>query len=403
MIVSGEKILHSLARDEERKEWQRKNAKAQQIIISTIDRKILLHIVNCTSAKKINTKQEGQSSKNRIAFFAEKEETSLKEMESFVVDSGASSYMSNSIETFMSLEQIETNISVAKKDEDLKGLCIGTIERTECILENVIYVSELSKNLISVHAITENEGEVIFTKDRVAILKDDKKVLEGRKQENCLYIVQINKPAESMLAKNKFKKADRTKEQTGAKNERIQRFGETLARLQQDEEAERWYQAALNAQPDHVPAHITYGKLLAKNVSRVAEAEQWFRKAQKLAPDDATVYHHYGEFLASRGRYKEAAVLYEKAAELKPRDYELAVAAATAMRQAGRHDEAERWYRKAVILKPTDARGHTNLGAILHLNGKYREAADSYKEALRLQPNDVTTLTNLHKLHSVMT
>lgn len=65
------------------------------------------------------------------------------------------------------------------------------------------------------------------------------------------------------------------------------------------------------------------------------------------------LYFLTGEFLASRGRYKEAAVLYEKAAELKPRDYELAVAAATAMRQASRHDEAERWYRKAVILKPT--------------------------------------------------
>lgn len=46
-------------------------------------------------------------------------------------------------------------------------------------------------------------------------------------------------------------------------------LGETLARLQQDEEAERWYQAALSAEPDHVPAHITYGKLLAKNVSSV--------------------------------------------------------------------------------------------------------------------------------------
>lgn len=43
--------------------------------------------------------------------------------------------------------------------------------------------------------------------------------------------------------------------------------GETLARLQQDAAAERWYQAALNAKPDHVPAHITYGKLIAKNVS----------------------------------------------------------------------------------------------------------------------------------------
>lgn len=47
-------------------------------------------------------------------------------------------------------------------------------------------------------------------------------------------------------------------------------LGETLARLQQDEEAESWYRAALDAQPDHVPAHITYGKLLAKNVSITA-------------------------------------------------------------------------------------------------------------------------------------
>ncbi|KAF5292541.1 hypothetical protein FQR65_LT01687 [Abscondita terminalis] len=180
-------------------------------------------------------------------------------------------------------------------------------------------------------------------------------------------------------------------------------LGETLARLKQDEEAERWYQAALNAQPDHVPAHITYGKLLAKNVSRVAEAEQWFRRAQRLAPEDPSVYHHYGEFLASRSRHKEAADMYEKAAELRPRDYELAVAAATAMRQAGRQNDAERWYRQAVSLKPQDARGHTNLGAILHLNGKYTEAAASYREALRLQPGDITTLTNLHKLHSVMT
>ncbi|XP_057663006.1 protein O-mannosyl-transferase TMTC2-like [Diorhabda carinulata] len=180
-------------------------------------------------------------------------------------------------------------------------------------------------------------------------------------------------------------------------------LGETLARLEQDEEAERWYIAALHAQPDHVPAHITYGKLLAKNMSRVAEAEQWFRKAQKIAPKDPSVFHHYGEFLASRRRYKEAANMYEKAAELRPEDYELAVAAATAMRQAVRYQDAERWYRKAVSINPTDARSHTNLGAILHLNGKYREAADSYRESLRLQPNDVTTLANLHKLHTVMT
>lgn len=44
-------------------------------------------------------------------------------------------------------------------------------------------------------------------------------------------------------------------------------LGETLSRLQQYPEAERWFQASLASQPDHVPAHITYGKLLARNVS----------------------------------------------------------------------------------------------------------------------------------------
>lgn len=44
-------------------------------------------------------------------------------------------------------------------------------------------------------------------------------------------------------------------------------LGESLTRLERHEEAERWFKAALSAKPDHVPAHLTYGKLLAKNVS----------------------------------------------------------------------------------------------------------------------------------------
>lgn len=43
-------------------------------------------------------------------------------------------------------------------------------------------------------------------------------------------------------------------------------LGETFTRLQQYTEAEKWFQASLASQPDHVPAHITYGKLLARNV-----------------------------------------------------------------------------------------------------------------------------------------
>ena len=44
-------------------------------------------------------------------------------------------------------------------------------------------------------------------------------------------------------------------------------LGEVHSRLHQHEEAERWYQAALQAEPGHIPAHLTYGSMLARNVS----------------------------------------------------------------------------------------------------------------------------------------
>ncbi|XP_031369309.1 protein O-mannosyl-transferase TMTC2 [Apis dorsata] len=94
-------------------------------------------------------------------------------------------------------------------------------------------------------------------------------------------------------------------------------LGETLSRLQQYAEAERWFQASLASQPDHVPAHITYGKLLARNSSRVLEAERWFLRARRLAPDDSSVHHHYGLFLTSQGRLSEAAEEQLRAAECR--------------------------------------------------------------------------------------
>ncbi|KAG7213726.1 hypothetical protein KM043_002960 [Ampulex compressa] len=179
-------------------------------------------------------------------------------------------------------------------------------------------------------------------------------------------------------------------------------LGETLSRLQQYAEAERWFRASLASQPDHVPAHITYGKLLARNSSRVLEAERWFLRACRLAPDDPSVHHHYGLFLRSQARLAEAAVEQLRAAELSLKDYELSVGAAAALRQAERLEEAEVWYRHAAALRPQEARSHTNLGAILHLNGKYQQAAAAYREALRLQPGDATTITNLHKLAAIL-
>ncbi|KAK1888195.1 Protein O-mannosyl-transferase TMTC2, partial [Dissostichus eleginoides] len=81
-------------------------------------------------------------------------------------------------------------------------------------------------------------------------------------------------------------------------------------------DAEHWYRESLRAKPDHIPAHLTYGKLLAmtlftggRNVllkslqlinsvlGQKTEAERYFLKAIQLDPTKGNCYMHYGVHL----------------------------------------------------------------------------------------------------------
>lgn len=45
--------------------------------------------------------------------------------------------------------------------------------------------------------------------------------------------------------------------------------GEAYMRMNKLTDAEYWYRESLRAKPDHIPAHLTYGKLLAMTVSAI--------------------------------------------------------------------------------------------------------------------------------------
>lgn len=70
-------------------------------------------------------------------------------------------------------------------------------------------------------------------------------------------------------------------------------MGEVYLKLGQLEQAEKWFKESLTAKWDHIPAHLTYAKLLAK-WNKTDQAEQWFIKAKKIAPNDSSIYQHYG-------------------------------------------------------------------------------------------------------------
>lgn len=178
-------------------------------------------------------------------------------------------------------------------------------------------------------------------------------------------------------------------------------MGEAYMKLNKFEDAEHWYRESLKAKPDHVPAHLTYGKLLSI-MGHKTEAEHYFLKAIELEPTKGMCYMHYGQFLVEQSRLGEAAVMAEKAAELDSTEFDVVFSAAHILRQASLNEAAERYYGKAADLRPDYAAALLNLGAILHLNGKLAEAEANYLRALQLKPDELITQSNLRKLWNVM-
>ncbi|GFR21688.1 protein O-mannosyl-transferase TMTC2 [Trichonephila clavata] len=178
-------------------------------------------------------------------------------------------------------------------------------------------------------------------------------------------------------------------------------MGEAYFLLGNYEDAEKWYREALRVKPDHIPAHLTYAKLLSK-WGRLVEAERWFLKAKFIAPNDSSVYQHYGQFLSECQRHNDAADMFVKAAEIASDEYEIVFNAANTLRQAGRNSEAEAYYQVAVKLRPNEVTSHMNLGAMFHVNGKLQEAESCYIDALKLRPDDQITQNNLIKLRKLL-
>uniref|UniRef100_A0A7N8WQ29 dolichyl-phosphate-mannose--protein mannosyltransferase n=1 Tax=Mastacembelus armatus TaxID=205130 RepID=A0A7N8WQ29_9TELE len=178
-------------------------------------------------------------------------------------------------------------------------------------------------------------------------------------------------------------------------------MGEAYMRLDRLEEAGHWYRESLRAKPDHIPAHLTYGKLLSL-IGQKPEAEKYYLRAIQLDPTKGNCYMHYGQFLLEQARLSEAAEMAERAAELDSSEFDVVFSAAHMLRQASLNEAAERQYERAASLRPDYPAALMNLGAILHLNGKLPEAEANYLRALHLKPDDVITQSNLRKLWNIM-
>ncbi|GJQ70485.1 hypothetical protein Trydic_g22897 [Trypoxylus dichotomus] len=146
-------------------------------------------------------RNKNKRDQDKIALFIENRDFGAQ---SFVVDSGSSSHMANLRDLFSTLEGTSSSIQVAKKNERMKSEGKENIEGKACVLKDVLFVPDLRKNLLSVNTIM-NDGEVIFTKEKVVIKKNKSKILEGIKSDNGLYLVDLDQIEESYVTQDQEK------------------------------------------------------------------------------------------------------------------------------------------------------------------------------------------------------
>ncbi|XP_014855747.1 PREDICTED: transmembrane and TPR repeat-containing protein 2-like [Poecilia mexicana] len=220
---------------------------------------------------------------------------------------------------------------------------------------------------------------------------------------SCLYNLGklLHEQGQQEEAISMFKEAIQKMPRQFAPQSLYNMLGEAYMRLNKLPEAEHWYRESLRAKPDHIPAHLTYGKLLAITGQKT-EAERYFLKAIQLDPTKGNCYMHYGQFLLEESRLLEAAEMAKTAARLDGGEFDVVFSAAHMLRQAKLNEAAEKYYEQAASLRPNYPAALMNLGAILHLNGKLQEAEANYLRALQLKPDDTITQSNLRKLWNIM-
>jgi tetratricopeptide (TPR) repeat protein len=214
-------------------------------------------------------------------------------------------------------------------------------------------------------------------------------------------------------------------------------LGETLARAGRQDEAQRAYERAIEADENLALAHrglgqVLLGKdeaekavthlqsavglqprdgaaktLLAQAFNRVGDRERAeiaakqgaaqtpiheppdpvLEEVDKLSVSAATATQR-GRMRMASGDFRGAIAELEKVVELLPDDAESRVDLATAYLNSRRVDEAIEQCRKAVELRPELAASYVKLGWALRVNGELEEAASVFRQGLEVAPDD---------------
>ncbi|KAJ8871239.1 hypothetical protein PR048_027545 [Dryococelus australis] len=110
----------------------------------------------------------------------------------WILDSGSTCHMTYDNSLLENTRAVKTDIGLAKKSASMNAESVGRVVTDYCELKKVLYVPQLSKNILLVGSITQNR-EVNFTKNEVAVIKESVVPIRGRKGANELYVVTMTR------------------------------------------------------------------------------------------------------------------------------------------------------------------------------------------------------------------
>lgn len=123
--------------------------------------------------KTRNYKNENADQDKKISFLTYKNESlnSEKQDIEMIVDSGCNKMMIKEENMILNMKKCTDNVMIAKKGDTIPIEGYGKIDFDTCTLNEVYYVPQLSRNLLSVNVITQSQGAAYFDNEKVYICK----------------------------------------------------------------------------------------------------------------------------------------------------------------------------------------------------------------------------------------
>lgn len=160
--------------------------------------------------------------------------------------------------------------------------------------------------------------------------------------------------------------------------------GSELAQQGKLREAAAEFEAALERNPELMPAHINliamYGQL-----GLFDQAERHFRAAEQLDPGWVEIYHNWGLALLQRGDKEEAGAMFRKAIDVNPNYAEARVQWAALLEEQGRLEEAAAHLQRALELDSSHRQAHFLFADNLVRRGRLREAIPHLLETVKVE------------------